>query len=85
MSYRLNHLAPDLRRCLVEYCAKALNHERYGTHVPFYLWAASNRREAETVLLAADRYLAALPPAEGRRRRRAAGGMGGDAAGGSVG
>lgn len=30
---------------------------RYGTNTPFYLWEASNRREAECVLMAAEQFL----------------------------
>lgn len=51
-------LSPDVKRRLIEYCARELNFNRYGSHIPFYLWEASNRREVEVVLEAAEQFFA---------------------------
>lgn len=54
--YILKSLDPGVRRSLIEYCAKELNYARYGNYTPYYLWEASNRREAEVVLRAAEQF-----------------------------
>lgn len=54
--YNLRTLDPVVLRSLVNYCARELNHERYGTYIPFYLWERSNQREAERVLRAAEQF-----------------------------
>ena len=60
--YKVSVLDPLTKRKLVEHCAKELNFLRYGTHTPYYLWAASNRREVEGVLKAAEEFMTVNPP-----------------------
>jgi hypothetical protein len=53
----LDTLSPQLRRRLVDHCAKKLNLRRNGVATPFYLWERELRREVETVLEQADAFL----------------------------